>query len=509
MVLHDYIVIGFFFSGEGFNMIDISPYMIDQITKAIDTKISERLIKYLYLEKSPNISEEVWLNDYVLVILESNIGDGDISEERIKLRGMKDNAFRKRQQGKKYWLQSFHEDILKNSDNSLDYEMTFLERNLEQLSDRNRDFKKETYLFDYYGIRSLEEYRTQRIKEIEDWAVNKTSNLTDYTYLKDKPFSSIKKAFENDMTYVIAQIIYNNYDGSLKNSITIQPHVLVEHPIFGNSSMTLKTNFEKDTETEQSFLYSDYVVDDYLLQTVIPLREGDTLVRKDKALDEGDNTMVNLILNKRDEEFYTNRTIRVDLGELANSVYSTRGGKSHELIEKRLDKISTYKFRAVIKKSTRERKEKDDWINFSIFDRVHVQTEDGKRIAVIFVADTLYQQILNMQTVQIYSDLIKKLENPMSRLLIFALQKERLDRHIQGLPFTDIYKYLYFSQKVRFKGKKMDVNMELIELALDEFRSHNILIEDFQRSHNSFRITFTPLSNFELHDFFDKEKSLN
>jgi len=50
----------------------------------------------------------------------------------------------------------------------------------------------------------------------------------------------------------------------------------------------------------------------------------------------------------------------------------------------------------------------------------------------------LHQQIITNQTIQIYSHMIHKLENPLSKILIYVFQSERLGAFLEEKPIKRI-----------------------------------------------------------------------
>ncbi|MFP7737969.1 hypothetical protein ACLHDF_32740, partial [Priestia aryabhattai] len=63
----------------------------------------------------------------------------------------------------------------------------------------------------------------------------------------------------------------------------------------------------------------------------------------------------------------------------------------------------------------------------------------------------------------------------------------------------------YFASKVRFRSKKIDVNLKLINESLAEFVSNQVLIQNYQQKLQGFEISFIPLQNYEIQDYFGGE----
>jgi len=167
--------------------------------------------------------------------------------------------------------------------------------------------------------------------------------------------------------------------------------------------------------------------------------------------------------------------------------------------------MASYQISGILKKDNA----KDTKFILTFFQSAIVKTDEttGKRIGVIVFSDLLHQQYINKKTVGVYDSQIKSFDIPLSKILIFCLQKERLDFYTEKKPRKGTYSYNWFRYKVRFKAKKEE-NMRLLAESLQEFKDKKIIIEDFKRIRDSFEIEFLPLSPYEELDFFDKNSAL-
>ncbi|MEH7590242.1 hypothetical protein V7247_26215, partial [Priestia megaterium] len=325
-------------------------------------------------------------------------------------------------------------------------------------------------------------------------------------YLDSKMNYQIEKAFHTDFTFLIAEIILEKYNGNLSNWIDKRLNSWVEAPIFSNESHSLKTNMEVKTNSQEVVLYNDYKVDEeYFIRTIIPVNDNQTVLSKrNMVLDPKDSQIIQFALSQRDEMFYKEKTVTLDLADIVKEIYNSKGVKNYEAVEARIMKIARYHVEGVAKKKN----SRDTKFAINFFQKAVIETDEvtGRRYATIVFSDDTHQGFLNQQFVQIYSDVIKKFkDNSLSSLLLYAFQKERLDCYLQEKSYTHFYPYQYFASKVRFRSKKIDVNLKLINESLAEFVSNQVLIQNYQQKLQGFEISFIPLQNYEIQDYFGGE----
>lgn len=479
-------------------------YVYEQIKLSLDEAFKDKLLSFL-AEDVDDDSKEEWLDHYIRDILVNQFGYE--RDEVVDPREVRVSAYRRRQGNKKYWLKRFKEELAK-TDNPVMQEIESWKMVAEQLKLNNPQLDIRAEEERLFGVKNIKDLPKIRLKQIEQWAKDSATKLTDYQYLKQKRKSTIDRAFQTDIIVEIGDIIIEHFDGDIFNTISNPPYDLVNAPLFSQRETKMKTYWEVDQQTNAKMVYNDYQVsDEYLLRTVIRLDDDEQVTYDSsvfKTLDAMDKMIIEYVLLNKSESFYTDRTITIDISTLVSKLYSSRGIKNYQAIEQRLQKIRSFAFQAIIKK---ERKNgRAGSFAYPIFEAVLINTDEkGRRYAEITIGTHYYQQIINNQTVKIYSHLLGKLEKNISKILIHALQKERLDRYIQGKAFVGQFGYTYFASKIRFETRKIATNMAAIEESLQEFKDLNILIRSYKRKPQSFEIEFMPLSHAEIHDFFEVE----
>lgn len=481
-------------------------FVIEFIAKSIDKNFIDRLIKFMY-DPQCGITEKEWLHSYIKTILIDTFGYE--TSEVPDSRDIRYSHYKKRVSSKRYWLKSFIAEV-KEPNNPVEQEIASWNMLSEQLKASNANFNIKEEERKLFGVDDISELFDLRVQHVEEWAKNTESHLTEFRYLSFKKKFQVEKAFETDLIFIISNIIIDEFDGDLLKSIDESPYGLIDNPLFSDKAIKMKLQSDIDAETKTEIYYSDYDMDDdHLLRTIIKLEEGDTIhANKNiiKTLDKVDREIILHVLRQRDEVFYTDRTISVDIGSLVSKFYTSKSIKSYQAIEEKLEKIKSFEFQAIIKKKSE--KFRDGKAKWSIFDTLYINTDDnGRRYAEITIGTYFHQQFINDQTVKIYSNVLESIEGNVSKILVHALQKERLERHLQNKPLTDIFRHQYFSRKIRLDKRKIDANIKMIESSLQEFKQLNILIHDYKRIDKAFQISFIPLSNTEIHDFFEHDNT--
>lgn len=101
------------------------------------------------------------------------------------------------------------------------------------------------------------------------------------------------------------------------------------------------------------------------------------------------------------------------------------------------------------------------------------------------------------RTVKLYKDVIDKVESDASKVLLFRLQKERVRCSMEG---TDIFdtNMNFFRRTLYFSNKRRNENIKMVEKALNEIVSHNIMLKSYKRDKDMFRLEFYPMTERDL-----------
>lgn len=478
--------------------IDNIPQMaIDDLIVMIGDNTQSKLFKYVLTDVDKSRES---LHSYIRNILQNHFYSSD---ELVDLFEIKNSYHRKRQSTKKNWLKKLKEDVKDNKPNPINSELDVLKKVMDRKT-------LENYVKDVFNLEDSKTYVEQQLKEIDKWAKSHETNITDYPFLETKQMYQIEKAFENDIIYAICKFLE---DKPKRFWISERPEQLVNYPIFADgrskfSPSGKEFNHEKEEKTTVS-LYQDYKLsDDRFFRTFLNLKEDEQIqLEKSLSLDTTDNEILEHVLEQRDNLFYTDQTIIFDVRPLLLRIYNSTSKKSYDLLEERLKKIGRFSFEG-------RTIGPDNKVNvsflYNLFQEVEFKRDEatGRVFAEIIFSNKLHRHIVTNQAIKIYSPFYRRLENKLSKILIYAFQKERIDAYVNNRDLKIVFEYSYFTDRIRFRSKRIESNIKEIESSLQDFKNAQILIEDYKRVGHHFEIVLTPLSESEIGDF-QLQKKLN
>lgn len=355
-----------------------------------------------------------------------------------------------------------------------------------------------------YGTENTDEMQEilyQKIKK--EWLENKAGLISSFRYINDKTKKTRIAAFKNDLTLTIIDIALNVFNGSLFGYTIDQVMDLVDHPIFSPNRYKISFDEGIDEEDYKPMVFNDYEVDgNYILRYII--KEKDKVdIKSLYVLDRKDWKIINFIFSKIvPGQFIKDRSVIVDIGDIVFSIHGNNAGSAYKDIEKRIQAIPLYHIRGLIKEGENI---KDTIFTINFFDSAIISTDKatGKRYAKIVFGDVLYEKYVNGITVSVTGREMKYIEDQMAKMLLYALQKERIklsaendDSHLSAtLNYTG-----FFRHKIRLRGSK-NTNIKKIEASLNHYKTKGILIKDFIRNKDNFFVDFYPLSEIEKKEF--------
>lgn len=342
-----------------------------------------------------------------------------------------------------------------------------------------------------------EEVISERIDELKKWSEDKKSLLSNYPYIKFKSNTQIQKSITYDLINIIGDTIMAKYDGKIQGMIVEEPSSLVDFPIFSDGGkMPLSEKEVKEKEEELEY-YNDYIPgDEFKLRTFV----SSVLVENKKQiryLDDTDREIFDQVMKQKSSLFATQRKIFVNIGQIVKNAYNSDNSKNYNAVASRLLKMGNMRFE--VKRS------ESNTVSFGIFD--YVDIEYNKWTAEITVNETIHQEYLNKETIRMYKDVIKKLELPLSKSLIFILQKERFLRYSTKQSYKQWYDYSFFSHKLQLKRSKL-ANYKLIEASLKEIAEHEVAVKSFYRKSDTFYIEYYEVLPHEIEDLIHSSITL-
>lgn len=477
-------------------MYDIPLYVINQIKSAIKPSLIELAIKY-YLSNQPKELHDEAFDKYLDTFIQSNgvfrDGPAVISSTYTKL-------IKKRQRIKKRWAGEL-DGVPDLRDTYLKDEYGLCDNIIATLGmDKFPDILK---------CSSLEEYINIIIAKIQAWASDKNSLITEFKYIDKKPKKQIMNAIELDLLLDIYSSFINEYDGDIKNCFTDRADILVNNSIFADGKAQLKLQTMLDSKSNEDVFYNDYeVTQDYIIRTIIDntKKDSDIKLSTTTVLDERDAALLDVIMSKLrpfpsigdPKNPFPNR-VCVELRELVSAIYQSQSAWDYEEVKRRLFQLAAFQIQGLYKNPDGSIK---ITFSFSLLGDVYfIENANERSYVEVDIGLSLYQHYLNKQTIAIYSNQLKCFKHSLSNILIFALHKERINCFNNECSYTNTYDYLFFKMRARFRVNRKDENLELIEKSLMEFKNNNIIVKDFIRIYDTFKITFFPFTEIEIHDY--------
>lgn len=478
-------------------MESFSPSLIKQLYSLLTDKYEKIFIKSI----KPFNEKRIFSDDFEGFILETLENNFKPNSEKEDIQEVSNTIVRNKQRMKKNWFNAFQKEIkepqnIKEANKSILKEVEVFEKM------KDKAFRKS------FGVSTTEELINIRTAEVVKWQKDKSSNLIDYYYFEyKKPYQKLS-AFNCDICMEILYIIETHYNGTLDGFTKQRATELIENPIFGINKILLSMDTIIDENSNSPMLFNDYQVsEDYILRTIV--REPQKVKVNDcYMLDERDSEIIDMVFAKIKPNFYRDKTIEVDIGDIVKRVYPSQNSHSYKDAEDRIMKISLFQIQGLIKEKDAV---KDTKFNINFFDHAIIETDpqSNKRIAKIVFGEILHNRYINGKTVRVASYHYKQVKKPLSKILFFTFQKERLERSVSNGSniHREEYNYLFFRHKVRFKSRNRTENMKLIEESLEEFVNEKFLIKEYQKLSDSFLIEFYPLSEEEKQDFGISVKS--
>lgn len=399
---------------------------------------------------------------------------------------------------KKNWLKQVEGST--GQDNPIERELSVLQR-----------FRDNPAFSSKFNELDDDEFKEKRLENLRTWASDPDAPTSAFPFFSEQHPASVKTAIRNDAIWFIAEYIIAEYgdNGDLRKAVENNPEA-ISQPIWTDKSIyrdeTVET-IRREDELHTVTLYNFHKDGEELtLQTSLPLNTDDVVESKglrNHQPDGKDMEIIRFIFRQKDNEFYKTKSITFDLRQLVLEIFKTASVRNYDNIEERLKKLSNIRFEMRIKSSNRKKKEGS--MTWAFFDSLLINTdENGRRFVHIVIANSIYEQMINNQTTQIYQREVSRLELNLSKFLIHALQKERLRLNAENSPLTGTYSvYGFFMAHVRLPKGQFVRNMEMIQQALQEFKELGIIIEDYRpnKSLYEFEITFKPLSDMERADY--------
>jgi hypothetical protein len=444
-------------------VLEYSQQLIHDITIEID----DWLIKK-YSEYEPSYELEKKVKD----ILEDKIGDNTSKEELRTISVTNKAAVRKK---KEYWKKNAFLYADKNYEQTKNpFNFLFLQKSL----------LKEEQWQQLYPNMTLEDAVENEKGRVEEWYHDSTKYLLEYPLINSLKKSMVKKALEQDIFTNITRIIKEKYNNNLSSFFRKIPEFIVDTPIFASNGFNL---FEVGT-TDFTHIFDN---EDGRYQLSVSSNEEDA-----KMLDITDSIILNGLFTNIQPDFYTNKVIHTTVGELARFIYPGKPTAWHyKSVKSRLKNMLGLQYTYQTENTQ---------AYFNLLQGIKITKASLDEVSTtenvdIIIGDLLFDAIMQKKMIDVTSSDYKKLDEKVSKIICYALQKERVTAYTEGMQ-TKSYTYGWFTRTMMFQSKNKKKNKEMIKKSLMEFKEKKVIIEDFFTMKDVFNITYLPLTENEKID---------
>lgn len=348
----------------------------------------------------------------------------------------------------------------------------------------------------HFNDRSLSDVLQDKYHQTELWLKNPSLPLVSYPAILSVSQTRAFKALKSDIAIDICHTIEEKYNGCISDFWHIWPNKIIDLPLFSPEKMKLEYTLSETGKFINSLIFGDGTV------FTTSVMADATLLNPDFSFTELDMRIMRALFSQIDNTFIFTRKITCDLRTLINAVNPSAGAWYYEKVIDRLKKYPCYTYRLEDPQNPTYHS-----ITFNIFDNISIQPDSTGHIRItVKPASCLTEQIINNQITFISRKEAECLSLPLSKILMFKIQRERvlisfLKQNQSDTPEPHPCHYSFFEHAARLPYRTKSENLRAIADALQEMADHNIFIRSFHRSGMIFYIIFYPLSKEEQEDF--------
>lgn len=338
-----------------------------------------------------------------------------------------------------------------------------------------------------------------------DWFKDEGTLLISFpTVLSFDPYVYIT-ALKQDIAFIVCNIVKSLYNGSFDNFFKHYPTDLIDKPLFSPAPIEMSLIDVSGILSNEYLITSDGSTK---LRTTILKNETVSVAR---TYDETTFRIFNFFLENLNEQFFVTHSVSLDLRKIALLLNDKPSTFHYDKVINACRSMTNYTFEYISNNGI---------ISFNLFDNIVITKDgNGRKVVVMTAARSLYAAIIKNRMTYVTTNNFNQLENNLSRLIYFALQRERIELTIRALSngeclentkIINLYPFSYFKTIVYFRHKRISNNIKLIVESLEEFKKLKIAIKDFVvHKDYSLEIEYIPLTLDEYDDLTFKPSMLN
>lgn len=401
------------------------------------------------------------------------------------------------QRQKKRWFEYVKDELKDKSNKNYKYimrEIEVMELLIKEMGTEN------------LKIKDTKELVALRLQQIENWALDKNSLMVEFPYLKNLTPKQMLSAFSYDLKNIVYNKLLTDYASNPNAYMVSHPNILLGMgALFGVSTrIPIAVNQRFDKSTKENEFYYEYSSGNKTIVSIVAKNKNGQTVNPVfmHNLDQEDMMLFLSTLSFRKADFIKTKMIRVYFRDIVKYLNKPICGQTYNFIKDRFDKLFNREFEISYAEGDRQIVHKIRFFQYLKFD-VNNKYSDRSYVDVQ-VSDFIAQQLIDMQTTNMYRNQIMSFTNAVSKLIMFPLQRDRIDCYIYNNDYRKTYSYDYFVSNIIFPAKNSKTeNIKMLIEAFDEFKKQNIIINSakYNSEKEAFDVQFIPLSEIEIEDF--------
>jgi succinate dehydrogenase flavin-adding protein (antitoxin of CptAB toxin-antitoxin module) len=365
----------------------------------------------------------------------------------------------------------------------------------ERLKEANSDI----LIIQNFKHNTFEEHRENQLKELKEWMENEELPTCEFPYLKYKSWTQIEPALVNDIKYCIIKEIKDRYPTGERVEVLTMPNSMTNLP-YDHSNRNKMQSMEI---VKNQYIREIYINDNTVFETRLSVEAlNEELMRENlKLLNALDHQILLYLMSSRHEALYQPIPMVVDIGSIVKDVFKTKSQKNYMAVKGSIVKMSHMQVSVYTETLLST--------NVKIFHNAVIGKDEvtQREVARIIFSEELINEFVKDQTVSIYKKIIDQFTLNTSKILIYALQRQR-NSFVSSDEVGNMYfqTNLNFFRGVLFIGtSKRSVQVKTIEKALNEIIKSNITLKSFNRKGDNFILEFYPFTEEEKRDLLNNK----
>lgn len=262
-------------------------------------------------------------------------------------------------------------------------------------------------------------------------------------------------------------------------------------------------NKNLETFINKLAFYHEYSSDDKIIVSLIVNNKNIKAVNPvfTHNFDHDDMLLFLFTLNFCKPDFIKTQRIRVYFNDVAKFINKPVNNCLYNYIEERFDKLYNKQFEISY---CEEEKNITHIINLLQYMKFNINEKYiDKSYVDMQISDFIMQQIIDIQTKKMYKKQIMTFTNPISKLMMFTLQRDRIECYKYNEEYRKVYSYNYFFSRIDFPlEKSKEENIRLLFDAFEEIKKQNIIVDtvEYYSDKEVFVVRFAPFSKTEIED---------